>query len=490
MHSLSEDRRLIILFRKCIDGERVNSINAIRNPFTYRIPVIKLAVKELQSAKFYAILLVLVALVGIFSLSPVISSLMNDVVIRSTGQISTTPTNVTATSGSARDIQVAVNQVVAAGGIGNVFIPEGTFNFVDVGEPWMTVEIPAGINLFGAPTERTSGLEVPPQGMNPNDQVVEWRTILVMPYDVPGDWYNAPLWFRITGNGDPNKPSRFSDIKMVGYKSINPNSTMIHQGISIKDVVDFRVDHCCLEHAGTGGGIPTGGLYCRGLIDHCRLVNPNVEGAPPAYMDGIVGYGVALGRAYGDVWEDDISKVLGQYTAYTVFVEDCYLSKWRHCIAANNGAHYVIRHSTIENDFGFGTLDAHGWGVMTDGVITQVGTRAIELYNCQFLDPYNPEAPQRTLVFLRGGACIAFNNTVTGYLYFVSASRESSIEVPKCFPHDIYVWNNKLPSGVEPVHTITNEKGTPEEGVDYFLHPPHTFDYKPYPYPLTLETTP
>ena len=61
--------------------------------------------------------------------------------------------NVTATNGSAVGIQEAVDQVAAAG-YGNVFIPEGTFNFVEVGEPWTTVTIPAGVNIFGAPTER------------------------------------------------------------------------------------------------------------------------------------------------------------------------------------------------------------------------------------------------------------------------------------------------------------------------------------------------
>ena len=68
------------------------SIKSIQNLFTYRIPLIKLAVKELQSEKFHAILLVLVMLVGIFSLSPVTSLLMNYVIMRSTGTIVATPT--------------------------------------------------------------------------------------------------------------------------------------------------------------------------------------------------------------------------------------------------------------------------------------------------------------------------------------------------------------------------------------------------------------
>ncbi|MEA2066092.1 MAG: hypothetical protein U9O65_03190, partial [Thermotogota bacterium] len=65
------------------------SMKPFQNLFTHKILMIKSAVKELQSAKFCAILLVSVVLAGIFSLSPAISSLMNDVIITSTGRITT-----------------------------------------------------------------------------------------------------------------------------------------------------------------------------------------------------------------------------------------------------------------------------------------------------------------------------------------------------------------------------------------------------------------
>ena len=68
------------------------SMKPVQNLFTHNVLMIKSAVKELQSAKFYAILLAFVTLAGIFSLSPAISSLMNDVIIRSTGRIATPTT--------------------------------------------------------------------------------------------------------------------------------------------------------------------------------------------------------------------------------------------------------------------------------------------------------------------------------------------------------------------------------------------------------------
>ena len=55
-------------------------------------------------------------------------------------------TEIWANSGHSRDIQNAVDQA-KTGDV--VRIPEGTFNFVEVGEPWMTVNIPIGVNLFG-----------------------------------------------------------------------------------------------------------------------------------------------------------------------------------------------------------------------------------------------------------------------------------------------------------------------------------------------------
>lgn len=453
-------------------------MKATQKPFTCKLQIVKVVAKRLQNTKFCAILLVSLILVGIFSLSPAISSLMNDVVIRSTGEISAPP-NVTAKSGSAKDIQAAVDWVAASGdGLGNVHIPEGTFNFVEVGEPWMTVNIPAGVNLFGAPTER-----------DVNDQVIEWKTVLVMPWDVPGTWhYGGIAWFRIVGAGDPTKPSRFSDIKLVGYRSIDPSSTTVHGAIKIEDVVDFHVDHCYFEH--TCLGVSVLGLYSRGVFDHDFFVNPH--GVVGMYMDDCtVFYGVSVGRGYGDYWEDDVSKVLGKYTDYTVFIEDCYFEKWRHCVAANNGAHYVFRHNTIKNDFGYGSLDAHGWGVMEDGVITMVGTRAVEIYENQIVDPVKLILPLQTIL-IRGGGGVIFNNTITGYELAFYLSQEASDDVPKCQVKDVWIWNNTLSPGTQEISVYYGDKNPIIEGEHYYRHAPHTFAYEPYPYPhpLTLEEKP
>lgn len=447
-------------------------------------------------------LMVLVIFVGVFSLPTAISSLMNRTVIESTGEISTS--NVAAKSGSARDIQLAVDAVVASGGIGNVLVPEGTFNFVEVGEPWMTVEVPAGVNVFGAPTERTSGLPEPAYGISPNDQVVAWKTVLVMPYDVPDNGHlDRPWFFEINGNGDANKPSRFSDIKLVGYREIDSSSVSWHGGIYVYNVFDIRVDHCFFKET-TGGAVyinaPANGAMC-GVIDHNKLINDHgyVEWY---YLDCSVAYGITIRRIGTTEWDDNIDNVLGHYLDYTVFMEDNYFSRWRHCVSANDGVHYVFRHNTIEKDSVVGSLDGHG-------TYDYVGTRAMEFYENEIIDPidnfvdqdingnYIDDHAEMQLsttpvygtrgftVMWRGGGGVFFNNFMRNYQVGLNLADEGTVE--KCWPHDIWIWNNTWVT--VPITLATNsEYRTITEGVDYFLYEKPGYTPYPYPHPLTLET--
>jgi len=409
-------------------------------------------------------------LAGTLYPSPAISSSTNSVIIGSSGQISISA--ITAASGYWQDIQVAVNEA-ATYGIANVYIPEGTFDFVNVSEDWTgaRVVISAGVNLFGAPTERDA-----------NDQVVEWKTVLVMPWDVP----TGRTWFRIIGTSDPNKPSRFSDIKLVGYRTFDETSTSMHTGLyagggNEGGVINFRVDHCYFLNT-AGGGVYAHGSAAQygpdticGVVDHCKFVN--TAGVPAPYDSRTVSYGVYVSRGGGwgfdnEPWEDDISEVLGNYTDYTVFVENCHFEKWRHCVVSRNGAHVVLRYSTIQYDFGYGSIDLHG----------DYSGRALEVYNCTLSDVITPPA-QKDAIWQRGGGGVIFNNTVTDYTKFTCLTRENPSE--EYWPHDIWVWNNSLPTGVPPVTS-----DGPVEDVDYFLHAPHTFNYQPYPYPHPLTLKP
>jgi len=360
--------------------------------------------------------------------------------------------SVTADSGYHADIQSAIDDVEANGG-GAVYIPEGTFNFVNVEESWTgaRVTIPAGIDLFGAPTQRYA-----------NGSVIQWKTVLVMPWDSP-----TAIWFKILGTGDANKPSRFSDIKLVGYRSIDSNSTTMPISINIAYVVDFRVDHNYFDNIAGGAKV----FGSNGVFDHNFFVNTN--GIPTPYVTATVGYGIQVDRAYADVWEDDVSKVLGKYTNYTVFIEHNYFEKWRHVTASNNGAHYVLRYNIIKDDFGYGSVDAHGLG-------TPAGARATEIYNNTIIDAIQYVDAIR----MRGGAGVAFNNTAGGgtYTRFMSLSNDATNS--KYWINDWWIWSNTLTGMTE----ISEWSEDITEGINYFRYAPHTFNYEsyPYPHPLTI----
>lgn len=423
--------------------------------------------------------------------------------------------NIQAASGRAIDIQEAVNQVVSQGGLGNVHIPPGTHHWVEVGQPWMTVNIPAGVNVYGAPTQRTSGIPYNGVGMNPNDQVVQHLTELLMVNDLGTTLaQHTKHWFDIKGLNDPTKPTRISDLKMVGHRSIDPLSHSMSLGFSFTAVTNFRLDHIETEHV--TGGVGVHGLAewanpgvepaCNGVVDHVKMTNP-IGYVVWDWNACTVGYGVSPHRySQGDWWDPNIENVLGKYTPYTTFIEDSFFSGFRHVTASNSGAHYVFRHNTIDGDYGAYPLDSHGWGVWDPDTqkVIQVGARATELYNNKVVDATISQSGQ---IFglgtaTRGGAGVAFNNRFGGgqYYGFIFFSNEAAPEVSKCWINDWYVWNNTLlvsgpdayrPNQVARLIQKYDSEGTKPivEDVNYFLYKPTWYTPYPYPHPLTRAPT-
>lgn len=445
----------------------------------------------MSDEKLHAALLVLVVFVGFFSLSYALSS--PTVVITSNGRISP---NVMARSGSAKDIQAAVNQIASSGGVGNVSIPAGTFNFVEVGEPWTTVNIPAGIDIFGAKTERDA-----------NGQVVEWKTILKMPYEVPTTGPDdTPTWFE-TELDESNlaKTFRISDIKMVGYRYYDHSSITQYCGVHIYDcsetsyatsgMTNARVDHCCFQDM-CGFGVyfqPASGDPNRrvvsGVIDHNVFNNTIGEGigSPDEWADRTLTYGIALSRGLCDVWDSDLNDIIGHYTNYTVFIENNYFSKWRHCVSSIGGIVYVFRYNTINADYGTGSVDLHG-SYADDTHPNYVGTRCVEIYNNTFENPAPSGEPHPWVVNFRGGAGLIYNNTMIGYDQLVRLSNDGGNYAPycpQCHVNQVYIWSNTVGTGV-----VVGSTSDCILNVNYFLRAPTLaqdgLTYTPYPFPHPL----
>jgi len=390
-------------------------------------------------------------------------------------------------SGSAKDIQNALN-IAAAQGITKVVIPEGTFDFVKVGESWMTVNVPDGVSIFGASTERTSGLPVPVEGMNPNNQVVEWRTVLRMPFEAPeGSW-----WFSIRGDG-----VRVSDIKMVGYRDIDPSSTRRYTAFDIRNSANFRIDHVYLRNI---CGVGVNAMGANGVVDHSRLVNNPVY-VHPTHSLCSVWYGVAMSGtadtssgAEGP-WETNIQDVLGKYTSRTVFIEDNYFEGWRHVAGSNRGGHYVFRYNT-ERKNGYGSIDGHGY----ENSLTS--TRCIEAYGNDF----GNAVWGRAAVFHRGGGGVYFNNLADDTYGYVDIGnppyaptdycavicliqKQSPITRPEQLVKDVWIWGNTIAPGRD--EWSAGGSGI-TENQEFFLREPDQaldgFTYTPYVYPHPLVT--
>jgi hypothetical protein len=453
------------------------------------------------------ILLAILATILIVATYAANAQLTNTAKIYNTGQISVN--KVWAKSGYWRDIQAAVDAVAAAGG-GIVYIPEGTWNFVNVGESWTgaRVIVPPGVSIFGAPTERTSGLPYDGIGMNPNDQVVEWRTVLVMPWDVPGTWGSIPVWFKLgDGSQNPNKPIRFSDIKLVGYRSFNSSSVTLHRGIAIYGVINFRIDHCYFEHI-CGGAINIlnyyyQNFYCSGVIDHCYFVNIYGYDVLSNYTAGNIGYGVSIGRSYYAPGEQPMpyepkENMLGKYTNHTVFIEDCYFSKWRHCVSSGHGGYYVFRHNTIENDFGHFSLDVHG---LRDSEPGRAGGQGAEIYHNKFLN-CSDQNSVRGVFQCGGGYGVWFNNYIdTSYSSSgIVLYPEDYVPSETWHVKDFYLWSSLgpwrsswsgIPSGFNATRNVYADWTRPAYNSSDPRYPNtdqswSIAGYTPYPYPHPL----
>lgn len=385
--------------------------------------------------------------------------------------------DIAAASGHASDIKAALNQAILGD---SVHIPIGTYNLYEQGETCDVIHIPPGVNLFGAPTDRDI-----------NGNVIKWNTILKMPFEAP----NKSIWFQVDGTSNPNELTRFSDIALVGYRNIDVNSVTMYTGLAINRILNFRIDHCHILDVG-GSAIWIGGTPMRsynddafcGIIDHNRLENTVGHPGYPNYADRTLGYGIGMRRWACSLWEPQISNVFGGYHDYTIFIENNIFGKWRHCIASNDGIHYVCRYNLFEGTYGTADVDAHGSYADASHPYA-VGTRAIEVYENIFRNHDPSYYAYSWPVQIRGGGAVVYNNSMIGYsalLYMFNDSGRSYVDFTRV--KDVYVWNNDLGGGG--FHLF----GTPSAGINenehYFRRPPSLnqegWEHTPYSYPHPL----
>jgi len=394
----------------------------------------------LQIKKFCVLLLVLAIFAGM-SFSPTFSSLMNSVVLRSSGQIIP---YVNARSCSPTDIQVAVNVASAAGG-GTVNVPSGVGYFNDD-----TVTIPGGVNIIGA-------------GIG--------NTILHQTKAAP---FNKMFYI----DGSNGKRTRISGIQFEG--NVTSSSDDVYgTGVSFYAAIDFRIDHCKFTDfpnmaIGVSGNYPVG--TTRGVIDHNDIDNPYKD-----IYGGNWAYGVIVsGLAYA--WHDNINDFLGKYETAPagfpiVYIEDNNFSRCRHAIASNQGAWYVARYNTIreERPPNFGSIDVHG-----SAGATAPGGRGLEAYNNTIIGSVGYENAQA--FWIRGGGGVIYDNTMQNIWKGVGLYRDS--QIPAYQVKDLYIWDNTMDRG-----TLIDNYAGYTENVDYFLFANSGYTPYPYPHPLTLEAT-
>jgi len=447
-----------------------------RNVLVRELQIVKKRAKNVQKTGFWEMLLVSFLIVEIFSLSFALALLTDSVVIRSTGEIVAT-NKITARSGSAEDIQAAVDEIMAMGTGGTVYIPEGDFacNQSSGGAVKINLaSLPAGatLNIFGAGGS-----------VNATTQYGDYR---MMPATILRSNASGVYWSFFYVGGAAGKHIRISGIAFLG---VVPNiSTDDGQALNLFKVENFRIDHCFMDSFNNAAILAH---MCKGLIDHCDIDDTFAEhqAVPPDEVPW--GYGIAVAgdsnTGFGGqaTWMP-LDDILGKWdTGYTymagpVYIEDCTFRMCRHAIASAQYSYFVARHCKFltPRSSGMQYMDVHGEPFPAG----------------RGLEAYDNEIYGYTRGFgIRGGGGVVFNNSAPNMPLFMYIHNEG--EVPNFQnPNDLWIWNNNL-TGVSDAIWLLGDP-LPVAGVDFFHDivseggptspaPPRP-GYTPYPYPHPL----
>lgn len=456
------------------------------------------------------IVCLLSTLIGVMFIGvPAFSSLTQNVVIESDGVILGS-SEVYATSGSAADIQTAVNAVNYVGG-GTVHVPAGIFHWN--GE---TVTIPAGVNVMGASPAGCMGHE--------ND----WEPYVastIIHNDAP-----QPLskdMFVLDGTGGNNKPSRISGLQIeVGDPTSSDYQSSGGCAIEVREAKNFRIDHCTVLNfesvqirvqTGETAWPNEGGHSAYGLIDHCLIDVPYKDnGENWSWGSGITARGNMQPNL--DNWNPQTaSYYAGKYQNFPdvalIYVEDSILRRCRHEIDQSNGGMIVVRYCLFDH-MADETNYAGGNSLWSAGEVCSHPYWAdgsysglmLEAYKNTFINtnmhrdcPIHPDQPHSMLAIVqRGGYGFYFGNSYyqpekapnfqSIFIWLREESQDPAGEIG--IIEQSYIWNNTATNASSEFTASGNSNHTPTENVDYFLRAPNqsqdgwTYTTYPYPHPL------
>jgi hypothetical protein len=429
-------------------------------------------------------------LLGILITSVAYSLTSSSVIIGNSGHISSS--EVTALSGSAPDVQAAVNSVAAAGG-GTVRIPAGNFTFningsrIGVDNQPYGVQVPGGVNVIGV-------------GNN--------QTILYCPITGWDSGVNNPYaWRMFCLNGANNKPIRISGILFQGSINYTGVSTGVAgENANLVAIVEngvrnFRIDHCTFIDFTNAAIYTTNNFVSNpsgncGVIDHCIIDNPykdvyhNYTGVFPLWAYGIVvggnGWNTGAWRPY--------TEVFGNYEHDITYIEDCSFRRCRHCVAeAGSGSEgfAVIRYCNVTDnilEYYASFLDVHPGG------------RGYEVYNCTLTDvladyrSFNVGDPDIGHYYNRGcfpcgGSGLIYNNTIVNCRTGIGLTDENQNINSTWWINGWWIWDNTMINVYEPYNFDTGHPGPILQEQQYFLHAPNasqfTYTAMAYPFPFS-----
>jgi hypothetical protein len=335
--------------------------------------------------------------------------------------------SVTASSGSASDIQAAVNTVVSAGE-GTVCIPIGDWICNQTGTGAINISL-AGLtngswlNIIGSYSNVTALTNT---GQSRTMPAVILRSNITN----TGQAYELST-FNVEGAA--NKHIRISGIAILGNISSESHN---NNGIHMHLVDGFLIDHCYID-SGSDGDIFL--HMCKGVISHCSIDQTYGLSMSQSWGYGIPIFGnSALGSS--STWVANLSDILGQYdwigypyTAGPIYIEYSEFNHCRHAITSAQYGYYVARFNSFETPLSAGMMyvDIHGYGYPAG--------RGAEVYNNTF---YNCGMG----IDFRGGGGVVFNNTFISITASITMSSDGGTIDNSQNVHDFWVWGNVFSS--------------------------------------------